>query len=102
MKVQARQIQRQTEWPFVADEMNFVPALSKLFAQSGRENSAAAHGGVTGDADFEWRFSHSFQVSGLDAGRMKKDTDKTPPFDFRRTLGCLKRPASQKRYRNQP
>ena len=58
MKMQALNIGRQTEWPFVTDEMNLVTSQCELFTECSCENSAPTDGGVAGDADVEWIGGH--------------------------------------------
>jgi hypothetical protein len=54
MKMKARNIGRQPEGPFVAEEMNFIPPPDEFLAESGGQNAAAADGGITCDADFHF------------------------------------------------
>src|SRR5262245_24016314 len=53
MKVKPRGARRQSERPFVADEMHFVAAPRQVFPQGRGEDAAAADGRIAGDADFE-------------------------------------------------
>ena len=53
MKVNSRGVVWEAEGAFVADEVDFVAAPGEFFAEGGGEDSAASHGGITGDADVE-------------------------------------------------
>ena len=52
MKMQPRDIFRQTKWTLITDEMHFVSAPRQFFAQTRRQNAAPADGRITGNADF--------------------------------------------------
>jgi hypothetical protein len=64
MKEQARRVGRHTEWPFVADEVYFMPAARQFHAQRRRQNSAAANRWVASDTDFQRAKSHESDASG--------------------------------------
>ena len=50
----AGHVRREPEGPLVADEVHVVPAAGEVDAQGRREDAAAPHRGVAGDADPEW------------------------------------------------
>jgi hypothetical protein len=57
MEMQSRRVFRKPERPFVAEEMNFMPAPREFLAEAGRENPAAAHRRITRDADLHLIFN---------------------------------------------
>ena len=57
VKMQSRHIVRQPEGPFVAEEMDFMPAPHELFPQCRSQHAAAADSRITGNANVQRFFA---------------------------------------------